>query len=89
MSRVSRRNSKTVKARPALATRVAAAEFKATCLELLDRVRETGAEYVVTVSLKAGAQTGPINEPIVLKTNDKANPLVQVDVLGLTGGGRM
>ena len=27
---------------------VPAAEFKATCLELMDRVRETGAEYVVT-----------------------------------------
>jgi prevent-host-death family protein len=27
---------------------VAAAEFKATCLELMDRVRETGSEYVVT-----------------------------------------
>lgn len=28
--------------------RVAAAEFKARCLELMDRVRETGAEYVIT-----------------------------------------
>lgn len=28
--------------------RVAAAEFKARCLELMDRVREGGAEYVVT-----------------------------------------
>jgi prevent-host-death family protein len=27
---------------------VAAAEFKAKCLELMDRVRETGSEYVVT-----------------------------------------
>jgi prevent-host-death family protein len=27
---------------------VPAAEFKATCLELIDRVRETGVEYVVT-----------------------------------------
>ena len=27
---------------------VAAAEFKTTCLELMDRVRETGVEYVVT-----------------------------------------
>jgi prevent-host-death family protein len=27
---------------------VPAAEFKATCLELMDRVRETGVEYVVT-----------------------------------------
>ena len=29
-------------------SRVAAAEFKARCLELMDRVRETGAEFVVT-----------------------------------------
>jgi prevent-host-death family protein len=28
--------------------RVAAAEFKATCLDLMDHVRETGVEYVVT-----------------------------------------
>ena len=27
---------------------VAAAEFKARCLELMDRVRETGGEYVIT-----------------------------------------
>lgn len=27
---------------------VSAAQFKATCLELMDRVRETGVEYVVT-----------------------------------------
>jgi prevent-host-death family protein len=27
---------------------LAAAEFKARCLELMDRVRETGAEYVIT-----------------------------------------
>ena len=27
---------------------MAAAEFKATCLELMNRVRETGVEYVVT-----------------------------------------
>ena len=27
---------------------VAAAEFKAKCLQLMDRVRETGVEYVIT-----------------------------------------
>ena len=27
---------------------LAAADFKARCLELMDRVRETGAEYVIT-----------------------------------------
>jgi prevent-host-death family protein len=29
-------------------TALAAAEFKATCLHLMDRVRESGVEYVVT-----------------------------------------
>lgn len=33
---------------PPRTPRVPAAEFKAKCLELMDRVRETGAEYVVT-----------------------------------------
>lgn len=28
--------------------RVAAADFKARCLELMDHVRDTGAEYIVT-----------------------------------------
>ena len=34
--------------KPRKAAEVAAAEFKARCLELMDRVRETGAEYVIT-----------------------------------------
>lgn len=33
---------------PAGAQHIPAATFKAKCLELMDRVRETGAEYVVT-----------------------------------------
>ena len=63
MSRVSRRNSKAVKARPAVATRVAAAEFKASCLELLDRVRETGTEYVVTKHGTPVAKVVPFRDP--------------------------
>ena len=31
-----------------MSKRVAAAEFKAKCLELMEHVRETGAEYIVT-----------------------------------------
>lgn len=31
-----------------MARRVKAAEFKAKCLELMDHVRETGTEYIVT-----------------------------------------
>jgi prevent-host-death family protein len=34
--------------RAAAGRSIAAAEFKARCLELMDRVRETGVEYVVT-----------------------------------------
>ena len=39
--------------------RVSAAEFKATCLELMDRVRETGVEYVVTKHGKPVARLVP------------------------------
>ena len=39
--------------------RVAAAAFKARCLELMDRVRETGVEYVVTKHGKSVAKLVP------------------------------
>jgi prevent-host-death family protein len=42
---------------------VSAAEFKARCLELMDRVRETGAEYVVTKHRKPVAKLVPFVEP--------------------------
>lgn len=38
---------------------LAAAEFKAKCLELMDRVRETGVEYVVTKHGQAVAKLVP------------------------------
>jgi prevent-host-death family protein len=43
--------------------RVASAEFKARCLELLDRVRESGAAYVVTKHGRPVAQVVPYREP--------------------------
>jgi prevent-host-death family protein len=42
---------------------VAAAEFKARCLELMDRVRETGAEYVITKHGLPVAKLVPVVEP--------------------------
>lgn len=42
---------------------VPAAEFKAKCLELMDRVRETGAEYVVTKHGRPFAKLVPYVEP--------------------------
>lgn len=42
--------------------RIAAAEFKATCLELMDRVRETGAEYVITKHGRPVAKLVPVVE---------------------------
>ena len=42
---------------------VSAAEFKATCLELMDRVRETGVEYVVTKHGKPVAKLVPYANP--------------------------
>ena len=45
------------------ATYVAAAQFKATCLELLDRVRESGHELVVTKHGKPVAKVVPCDAP--------------------------
>lgn len=48
--------------------RIAAAEFKARCLELMDRVRETGVEYVITKHGTPVAKLVPVveqaNEPL-------------------------
>jgi prevent-host-death family protein len=41
---------------------LSAAEFKATCLELMDRVRETGVEYVVTKHGKPVAKLVPYTD---------------------------
>jgi prevent-host-death family protein len=43
--------------------RLPAAEFKATCLELMDRVRETGVEYVITKHGRPVAKLVPYEEP--------------------------
>jgi len=42
--------------------RIAAARFKATCLELMDEVRETGVEYVVTKHGQPVARLVPYEE---------------------------
>ena len=41
---------------------MAAAEFKARCLELMDRVRETGTEYVITKHGRPVARLVPVRE---------------------------
>jgi hypothetical protein len=41
-----------------------------------------GAEYKVDVTLKPTVPPGPLAEQITLKTNDPANPLVQISVSG-------
>jgi prevent-host-death family protein len=46
---------------------VSAAEFKATCLHLMDRVRETGAEYVVTKHGRPVAKLVPYVAPQPVK----------------------
>jgi prevent-host-death family protein len=48
--------------KPAHESQVSAAEFKATCLELMDRVRETGVEYVVTKHGKPVAKLVPYTD---------------------------
>jgi prevent-host-death family protein len=47
---------------PAKQSRYAAAEFKARCLELMDRVRETGVEYVVTKHGRPVAKLVPVTK---------------------------
>jgi prevent-host-death family protein len=44
--------------------RVAAAEFKARCLELMDRVRETGGEYVITKHGTPVAKLVPVTQSV-------------------------
>ena len=50
-------------ARESGASYVAAAEFKATCLELMDKVKATGAEYVITKHGKPVAKLVPVERP--------------------------
>lgn len=55
---------KTAAKRPGVAGRsMAAAEFKARCLELMDQVRETGVEYVVTKHGEPVAKLVPFTAP--------------------------
>ncbi len=42
---------------------VPAAEFKATCLELMDKVNTTGTEYVITKHGRPVAKLGPVDAP--------------------------
>jgi prevent-host-death family protein len=49
--------------RPKGADTIAAAEFKATCLQLMDRVRDTRAEYVVTKHGRPVAKLVPCDQP--------------------------
>ncbi len=58
MSPTTRRRKR--KASPAT---LSAADFKATCLELMDRVRETGAEFVVTKHGTPVARLVPFKGP--------------------------
>ena len=46
-----------------LGQRDSAAAFKTHCLELADRVRETGAEFIVTKHGRPGAKLVPYREP--------------------------
>ena len=48
---------------PSVAREVPAAEFKATCLELMNRVKATGAEYVITKHGKPVAKLVPVDAP--------------------------
>jgi prevent-host-death family protein len=51
-------------AKPPASGRIAAGAFKARCLELMDRVRETGAEYVITKHGRPVAKLVPVVEAV-------------------------
>jgi prevent-host-death family protein len=42
--------------------RIAAGDFKATCLKLMDRVKETGVEYVITKRNRPVAKLAPVTD---------------------------
>lgn len=48
---------------PGTSASIAAADFKARCLELMDRVRETGVEYIVTKHGEPVAKLVPHTTP--------------------------
>jgi prevent-host-death family protein len=58
-----RKRAKPSVAREAGAKYVAAADFKATCLELMDKVKTTGGEYVITKHGKPVAKLVPVAAP--------------------------
>ena len=43
---------------------IAAADFKTGCLQLMNRVRETGVEYTITKPGTPVARLVPVNEPL-------------------------
>ncbi len=53
------------KHREAVPAQISAAEFKATCLDLMDAVERTGASVVVTKRGKAVARLAPVRTPAV------------------------
>ena len=57
-----KRASSSAARQPGLSRAVPAATFKATCLELMDRVRETRVEYVVTKHGKPVAKLVPYEQ---------------------------
>jgi prevent-host-death family protein len=58
-----RKKAKPSVAREAGAKYVASADFKATCLELMDKVKTTGGEYVITKHGKPVAKLVPVSAP--------------------------
>ena len=51
------------RSKPLTGEYIPAAEFKATCLKLMDRVRETRAEYVITKHGEPVAKLVPVEAP--------------------------
>ncbi|MFB3904187.1 MAG: type II toxin-antitoxin system Phd/YefM family antitoxin [Acidobacteriota bacterium] len=63
-----------------------ASEFKARCLQLLDKVKETGEEYIITKRGVPMAKLGPVEGKATRPLRGLHKGLVEVraDIVGIT-----
>lgn len=63
--------------------RVRAGDFKAVCLSLMDEVRETGVEYVITKRGRPVAKLGPVTDDAVGPFVNRSRGVIEADAADL------
>lgn len=63
--------------------RVQAGDFKAVCLSLMDEVRETGVEYVITKRGRPVAKLGPLTDEDVRPFVNRSRGVIEADPANL------